>query len=531
MGRSISGKDHVTIIACDGKRSSVCPAQRALSISEHSSEEERREVCRRCLKTTRISKEFEYIYLHDLDSEPAPLPSSIESLTSYQLDGLPIGKTSLYDYLLATKRAPNQLRSEDLEAVRACVSDSVDVYLRLQGLFSDTKFDLLIVNNELYGMNSAACGAAQFAGIPVLNVNLGVMRSRLDRSIFATRTSEDYFFATSNLRVPQTFEPVDPLRFARELESEFHHRFFRRHSLTYSSRARRRPTRTRISSQEKRFNSSLLLSRPDELQTYCFVKDVANIDADQSQLLAEFLRVATSRPNLNFYIRLHPRMGKNQREGTQAIARICLEQQLTNVPPNVEVDLPETARPILSVLQESESVITSWSSVGLDAATIGVPVIFGIPGLPTSYPQSIGYSAKETSHVELARLIDTAIRDDSSAKQLEAIRFWANIWSQHLQARALPINLSPALLLLALSKRSNLTISPSIHSAWRRLELSTTQGFGKLSIYSSRGLTENDLTFGIQAHDHSAAADIDIFDAKNHRILASLVRSLSRFME
>lgn len=461
----------VTIITCDASRAALCPAQRALGFDAGASPSELRQVCRRCSSVSPISKKFSYRSLASASSGFFEIPESLDSLLTLEVDGHQLGRSAVYDYLLSVKKRPSELTDEDLPNIKAAVTDSVDIFTRMRDLLRSEKFDVLIINNELYGMCAAAKAAAAAEGCETLNLNLGWGRTFLDKSLWFSRDSDEYVYVandltTSHLDATKLSAPLVDL-----LEKELAHRLYRRHSLSYGVKRR---SRTDLSSSQMIANqcrAALVLSSEDEQMTYAFVKGQPQPNIDQSGLLRNFLAVARDSPNEAFFVRMHPRMGPNRRDRGSSSARWALEEILADAPRNLFFDPVGNERPIVEVLRASRSIVVSWSSIGLDAASLGIPVIFGLPGYPLNYPTSVGVPTRGGSALELSLAIDTALTLPPEMAQRRAIAFWSLLLDAHQSFRLVPINLSPAMVLLALQQRGLFSAPNWSHSMLRRLEL------------------------------------------------------------
>lgn len=480
LARRWSSECDIAIVSCDAQRTSPCPAQRSLGLSESSPPELRDLVCNRCQTSTELTRSVRYYSIGDFAVTPVELPKHLTELLNFQLDGLPLGRVAVYDLLLAMKCAPQEVPESSAATISAAVSDTVDIYLRMKKLIAQEKFDCLVLNNELYAMNAAASLAATALGVDTFNLHLGTFRSKLDRSIYIQPGRVDYLSVAPDFNLPsEEYDSVER-NFGRLLRREYKNRFYRRHALTYSPRARRFVDRGDRGNSVDRYRASLVLSSPDEQYTYRFVRGLPQDDFSQLGVLETFFELAKKNPNERFLIRLHPRLLSNHRDVKQSSAFSSIHDALDRSPTNIDIDGLNGFRPILSVLQKSQVILVSWSSLALDAALLGIPVVL-CKKLGTAFT-TVAVEVDGPSVEHLTEAISRAESRTTEEHQRHAVDFWLRTWREHRFARALPIRLSPALLALWLATRLRLSGLEKVHSRLRRLELRCTPGFGPDSL-------------------------------------------------
>ena len=97
--------------------------------------------------------------------------------------------------------------------------------------------------------------------------------------------------------------------------------------------------------------------------------------ADQEAWLRELVQWASGRPDLQLVLRLHPRMGVGHRHSTISSDYRKLKEMLATVPSNVVVVWPESKISSYSLAEFADAALISWSSMGLELARFGVPVV------------------------------------------------------------------------------------------------------------------------------------------------------------
>lgn len=135
--------------------------------------------------------------------------------------------------------------------------------------------------------------------------------------------------------------------------------------------------------------TSFFLSSEDELTPHIVthgISEVANPNPlgpyrTQLEFTTYLLVEAASHPEVGFVIRLHPRMAANKRDHFESEEHLRYKSLLAglNVPENVLVLYGDSKISSYFVISESDLVVISWSTIGLEALLLGVPVISAFP--------------------------------------------------------------------------------------------------------------------------------------------------------
>jgi hypothetical protein len=101
----------------------------------------------------------------------------------------------------------------------------------------------------------------------------------------------------------------------------------------------------------------------------------------QLEFTAYLLQEAASHPEVGFIIRLHPRMAVNKRDHFESEEHVRYKNMLSGgaVPENVFVLYGDCKISSYFIISKSDLVIISWSTIGLEALLLGVPVISAFP--------------------------------------------------------------------------------------------------------------------------------------------------------
>lgn len=102
---------------------------------------------------------------------------------------------------------------------------------------------------------------------------------------------------------------------------------------------------------------------------------------DQMSWLTTLLEWMRRRPDLQLVIRIHPREDVNRRDGVRSSHLERLREGLASLPANVRVVWPQDAVSSYDLMEAADLVLNAWSSIGIEAARLGIPTITAFPRL------------------------------------------------------------------------------------------------------------------------------------------------------
>jgi hypothetical protein len=134
---------------------------------------------------------------------------------------------------------------------------------------------------------------------------------------------------------------------------------------------------------------SFFMSSEDELVPHAITHDFANKLDEEMQVAYKnqleftkfYLAEAAKNPDIGFIIRLHPRMAKNKRDAFESLEHLRYKDlfELTPTAPNVLIVMGDSKISSYYVISRSSLVIVSWSTIGLEALMMGIPVVSAFP--------------------------------------------------------------------------------------------------------------------------------------------------------
>ena len=154
---------------------------------------------------------------------------------------------------------------------------------------------------------------------------------------------------------------------------------------------------------------SFFLSSEDELTPHIITHGVVSITSsnllgsysNQLEFTEHLLNEAANHPEIGYVIRLHPRMGVNKRDRFESEESVRYKNLIAkkNIPKNVAILYGDSKISSYFIVIKSDLVIISWSTIGLEALLLGIPVIAAFPSY-LMYPL-LSFSKQPTNIIEM----------------------------------------------------------------------------------------------------------------------------------
>lgn len=409
----------VSLISCDGFMEGKCSVRSARKSS--SGKIEKKIDCRDCQFTSQLmSSNFNHSDLDTLylgsrvskdDKEEArriaKKAMAMDDPLKFAIDGMPIGKIASYEVILHHKILDSKFTGDsaiDLEnAIRDCYLTGVAIRSLLLDQSSQATF---VVRSPQYATHHVICLEASKAGHRVIfldgSPNISESSSHAtvwDWSLFRganpARDEFDVSKVLGNIPVDQLVR-IETHR--QSLQSAKSHK-------VYSESKKGNPSEV-MSELGLRGNSKILLialSSSDEVISSRMVDAFPKerypgvVFESQVEWVKGTISWAISHPQVDVVIRVHPREFPNSRNRTRSSMADVWEKLLSELPSNVKLNHPDQGISIYDLFTVVDVVSTGWSSVGVEAAAEGLPLVLYDSGLP-GYPHQLGrggVSAKE----------------------------------------------------------------------------------------------------------------------------------------
>jgi hypothetical protein len=107
-------------------------------------------------------------------------------------------------------------------------------------------------------------------------------------------------------------------------------------------------------------------------------------DSIQIGWLAQLVNYFKHREDLQLVIRVHPREGVTHREAVSSAHLPLLRKHFCEVPANCRVIWPEEKVSSYDLAEIADLVLTSWTTMGLECARLGIPVLACHKGMTVS---------------------------------------------------------------------------------------------------------------------------------------------------
>jgi len=354
------------------------------------------------------------------------------ALGQFTFEGLPLGRMCGYEVRLGIKALNLDETNPDIStAWMALIRTAIKAYLLTKEAVEQLGFTKLVYFND-YCMNLAARFAIESTGGSAVMVthayHLGVDRRRY---VFHKNLGLHAIF-TDCLHWPRWKSIPLPQEVVSQITDDAIFRFSGRSAHTYS------PPVTRLDNtvQKRKFLKKVVIytSSPDET-AYISILSSLKVEVPPVEFtfgssasdchgswLAALKSFALTRPEIEFVVRIHPREGANKREPSESehlgILRKCLE----HIPSNFTVHWPESAVSSYDLGESADLVLTSWSTIGLEMARLGVPVICCARGV-AGYPVDDFQTFVQTPEAYF-RKIDELLSAQPSLENIRAAYRW-----------------------------------------------------------------------------------------------------------
>jgi hypothetical protein len=407
----------VITVRCDRLFQDFCIAMSASGLNATDKLSKRRQVCSACIKRRSfIDQSFNFNsltlegYLSEEDyrtvSELIEC-TTIANWTTQKLHGIPIGKYAAYEFLLNYKILGTDIPVELFPVYLIQLKNSSLSLMAAERIIEETKPDRVITYNRLYGINHGFLAVAEKKGIPTYSIQGGGHVIHRGETITMFRDSQTQFQVLSspnwehykNIPLGESDIHIVSTHLAglREASSAF----------AYSSEYEaRNPDELRTLWGIPNTAQVLLIpmSSEDELNA-AELADLLpdrslrpNVFNDQFEWLRFIFEFAMTQPDKKFILRLHPRMYPNKRENVTAPVLKKVLALIQDVPSNIIINYPTDDISLYDVMQIVDVTLGYRSTVGVELAAYGIPVVAPANRDFYTYPddiQRVGFTQEE----------------------------------------------------------------------------------------------------------------------------------------
>ena len=438
MAEALGQHDHrIVYVTCGRVYERYCIPMSAEGLEFSAVEARKRQICMACeARKSLLRKEFKFdgcdvsdlVSPEDLERASAlSSPDEVSELIELEVDGIAVGRTAAYEFLLNHKLSSFDFSESQLREYRVHLEHTIVTLWAAQRLFERERPDRVLLYNSAYSVNRVVVQAAEQRGITCYFLHAGGNLAYRLQTLMIGRDHTLAFLKNAVKHWDRLRGRPCPPDLMRKGVDYFIELIGGRSFFAYSDSKQgvTRSIRDRfgiapgqkllvatLASPDERFSAELigiLPGRPDLLFPL------------QTDWIVVLKEIIASRPDLFLIIRVHPREFPNKREGVKSEHAQVLEKLLRDLPANARVNWPSDGLSMYDLAEEVDLVLNSWSSVGKEMSLLGIPVLLYARD-NTFYPSDLNYvgDTKE-SYLEC---IDKALEEGWSADRARKAFRW-----------------------------------------------------------------------------------------------------------
>lgn len=437
VAKALEERGHTVIyLGCRGLYERQCVAMSGYGLSESSPIDQKRKICELCShRRTQVLMSGRKLYFLDDFLSPADFEQtdrlvksmSVQQILSFQFQGIPIGKVSLYEYLLHAKKKDLIFSELETEHCRIHFRNSLLTATAFQKFYSGISFDQVMMYNTLYSVNAVITKLTQALSKPVYFLHHGLsLADRNHKIIFGQNATVDFLKATSNFWSERPGQVPTADQYA-SITNHFLELIRGTSPFAYSAAVNSQgniPQTLRIPQGKKVVVVSM--SSGDErlaAEVTGWVPVYPRLFPTQVEWVQFLLKWARGRHDVHLIFRVHPREFPNKRDSVLSEQAKALQTLLQNLPENVVVNWPEQKISLYDLAEYVDCFLNAWSSVGKEMAQLGFPVVIYSKDL-IWYPADLNYIG--STEAEYLEAIDRALAKGWSIEHSMKVYHWLN---------------------------------------------------------------------------------------------------------
>ncbi len=302
----------------------------------------------------------------------------------YEYEGIPVGKIAFKSVSLATKDDSLEFSGDRLALMAKCLATAIESCMITQNIIAELHPEAFIYGQEYCpeiasnwvckkndiktsyhtasALNGYDYGRLRIYSEPYLHLFSKLRQAwKIHRNIFIDADSvescwDDVFFRNyikGNVHIYSPDKNSDPDSLYDKLGLDRNHKTL----VLYTSSPDERKT-------------TELFARLDG-----YPVTTADVFPDQILWLKRLCAYVSHREDLQLVIRMHPRLGLDQRSGIASPHLEEFKQALHDLPDRCRVIWPQDSVSSYDLAELADLVLVSWSTMGRELARIGIPVI------------------------------------------------------------------------------------------------------------------------------------------------------------
>jgi len=410
--------DQVTVVRCGRMLESYCVAMSAAtSGATDLSPARRAQICRACIRRRDLldgEMPYRSLILDDLlsaDDEARArqivATATPENWPGIDVGGIPIGRYAAYEYLLNHKLLGTHIPPERWAGYLDQLRQSLLVLFAAERLIAQEQPDRVVVSNRLYSAHHTFVAVAERGGIDAYTLQGGGHVVRRGETMTMYRGTSSVAEA---LRSPAWRQEAEVPLDAASVDLVAEHiggLLTGTSAFAYSSGLEsQQPADVRAKFGVRDGSPVLLvaMSSEDELNALRLADGAPQPTNEISLFPGQFewidflLEFAKRQPELTFIIRVHPRLFPNKRDSVRSPAADLILAKLQTVPENVVLNVPDDDVSLYDLMQIVDVTLGFRTSVGVEFASFGTPVVIPANAEFFTYPDEInliGHSIAE----------------------------------------------------------------------------------------------------------------------------------------
>jgi hypothetical protein len=381
--------DEIIYLHCDQGIKDYCMTMASSGISIEDHPERKAAVCKMCCEQSKLIRDkFEFnsislkscIEQQDIDFADRLALWQIEDLERYTFNGIPLGKIAAYEAVIQSKHMDVRLYGKAEKIYRVLLRNCYLIAVASFKILKEHKVDVGVTYHSAYSYNRVFQEAANSIKLPAYSLNTSYNVAEHDTHLVATKDN-----------------PYDSYR--RQIaewplyrDRKCHHADFElagRHLTSLMSgvglafsvalRSSKISSMEGIHLQPGKKIVLVTLSSYDEL----LATELAGFGWSRENLVfssqiewVEWLfEYAKTREDIQIIIRVHPREFPINNKGERSAHSYKLECIFDKKPHNVIINLPSDRIPVYELMMKADVVLVAWSSAGLEASMLGIPVV------------------------------------------------------------------------------------------------------------------------------------------------------------
>lgn len=429
----------VVLVNCDGLYKNNCICMPLVDLTDF---EKKNAICNICKRSRNsIAKEFSIRsinidgYVDDKmisDVNNMVELATLENYLDINLNGIPIAKYALYEFILNHKLSSTVIPTELWSEYRENLRNALITHYAIHKIITYEQPDRITTYNSLYGVNRIVCAVAEQFRIPHFTLHAGshhkkrLQQMTIFRGIEASVLTNQHPALERFRELPLTVSQI-------KLVNEHVSQLFDASSLwVYTTKSKKLSStqlRSRLGIQEgQKILLAVMRSNDERLGLKLAGMDIfeaAPVFKSQYDWLDWLVKYAVKNPEQSVIFRVHPREYPNKREKKLSQNAIKFEEYTRNAnfPKNLIINTPADDLSLHDLLKITDVVLNSTSTVGLEACLFGIPVI-GMSERTYAFDPILQREAVDVADYELK--INEALQSGLSFGRVISAYRWLN---------------------------------------------------------------------------------------------------------